>query len=305
VAATLPAQKDHMGRNGRFEPQTSPHQAAETSCKRGIYRARLAMSIVWLYAPQLLPVRAANLLHGLGYVEETKIYFDFRLKVGSLTTDKPKRRPRVPSVPPRTGTWRDKVHPFFIKSAEMSKRIVILARSDSLADRQEIARLNKDVMPEIMREAELLYDEQQAAGRIRHLGFLKALGIDQLPPGTELPDGEFIYRFLCWFRFGKNAEQLTALYEAGDLKAVKQMHKLRLEYDMWKLGKVDPNKLKFKTDLDHFVLLNGGLDLGLEDLNPDQLAECFDELCPCGRVHEPENLKKLRRRIVKMFPPKP
>jgi hypothetical protein len=64
----------------------------------------------------------------------------------------------------------------------------------------------------------------------------------------------------------------------------------------------DPNKLKFKTDLDHFDLMVFGTDLGLEPLSDEELAECFDELCPCGKEHYGENLRKLRTRIDKQFP---
>jgi hypothetical protein len=114
---------------------------------------------------------------------------------------------------------------------------------------------------------------------------------------------EFIFRWLCWFRFGKTPQVLISEYESGERKATKQMNKLRLEFDMWRIGEINPNKLKFKIDLDHFTLMNGGFDLGLGKLTSEELADCFDELCPCGRPHFPENLAKLRSRIIREFPP--
>jgi hypothetical protein len=72
------------------------------------------------------------------------------------------------------------VHPFFIRSAEFNKKIVILTRTNPPAERQEIERLNKEVMPGLVRESDSLYDHQNEAGSIRHLGFLKAQDMDRL-----------------------------------------------------------------------------------------------------------------------------
>jgi hypothetical protein len=218
-------------------------------------------------------------------------------------TRKSKRSPKLAVGPSPTGTWRNKLHPLFIKAAELNRRVVMLSRSNVPEERQEAARLNAKNMPNLLREADSLYDLMKPAGQIRHLGLLKAFGIENLPPGTVISHEEYICRFLCWFRFGKTIETLTREYESRERKAVKQMNKLRLELDLWRIGEVNPNKLKFKTDLDHFTLMNGGLDLGIENLTQSELADCFDELCPCAKQHFPENLGKLRARILKEFPP--
>jgi len=112
-----------------------------------------------------------------------------------------------------------------------------------------------------------------------------------------------MFHWLCWFRYGKTAEQLVREYDSGSLKAAKQVHKLSTEYDEWRFGELDPNELKFKTDVDHFDLMTSGLDLGLENLTALELSDCFDELCPCSGPHVQENLSKLRARILKAFPP--
>lgn len=112
-----------------------------------------------------------------------------------------------------------------------------------------------------------------------------------------------MFHWLCFCRFNKTAEQLVREYESGSMKAAKQVHKLSLEYDRWRFGQLDPNKLKFKIDLDHFGLITFGLGLGLEVLSAMELADCFDAVCPCGKPHFPENLSKLRTRIIKAFPP--
>ncbi len=61
----------------------------------------------------------------------------------------------------------------------------------------------------------------------------------------------------------------------------------------------DPEKLRFKTDREHFAVVACGLNFGIADLAPEELADCCDALCACGKRHSPENLRKLRASIVK------
>ena len=201
-----------------------------------------------------------------------------------------------------TTSWRDKVHPFFIKSVEFSKTVLLLTKNETEENKLEIERLNRDVLPEILKEAELVHDELKAAGKPMYTGSLSIYGADKLPPGSEIPNGTFIMSWLCFFRFNKPLAQLVREYESGSMKAAKQVHNLSLEYDKWRFGQLDPNKLRFKIDRDHFDLITTGLGLGVEHLTPIELADCFDAVCPCGKPHFPENLSKLRTRILKAFP---
>jgi hypothetical protein len=43
-----------------------------------------------------------------------------------------------------------------------------------------------------------------------------------------------------------------------------------------------------------------GFDFGMADLTPEELADCFDAICDCGKEHSPENLRKLRTRILEL-----
>ena len=64
-------------------------------------------------------------------------------------------------------------------------------------------------------------------------------------------------------------------------------------------GKPHRRQSGSKFDLNHHSLMTSGLDLGLEKLTAGELADCFDELCSCGKEHSPENLRKLRDRMIK------
>ena len=49
-------------------------------------------------------------------------------------------------------------------------------------------------------------------------------------------------------------------------------------------------------DLGH-AIAKRRLNFGLDDLTSDELADCLDEICPCGQKHSPEYLKKVRTQI--------
>jgi hypothetical protein len=40
---------------------------------------------------------------------------------------------------------------------------------------------------------------------------------------------------------------------------------------------------------------------GVERLTPEELVIFFDEYCPCGKVHDPDALKKVRNRFQKLL----
>ncbi|PYV67590.1 MAG: hypothetical protein DMG97_14960 [Acidobacteria bacterium] len=85
----------------------------------------------------------------------------------------------------------------------------------------------------------------------------------------------------------------------GNWQASKQILSVLSDYERWKFGKLDPNDMRFKMDRPRCNLMAFGLDFGLEKLTADELVNCFDSLCTCEKEHDPENLRKLRDRILK------
>jgi hypothetical protein len=194
------------------------------------------------------------------------------------------------------------VHPLFTKTAELQKRVVRLARSDFPADREEASRISAQELPELLEQASALHDKLQRDGKLLRRSSVSIYGLEDYAEGAKISEEHYLYHWICWFKYNKTVKQLMSEYKSGDIKAVKQFHALNLEFDKCRLGEVDPNRLRFKTDIDHFDLIVAGLDLGIELLTPKELADCFDELCPCGLPHFPDLLSKLRTRIETMFP---
>jgi len=117
-----------------------------------------------------------------------------------------------------------------------------------------------------------------------------------LPPSPE----EKLEQVLDWFFFKRNRTPRWLAQEKekeGDLRAHKQL--VRANDEFWRLmnghGPVTP----FKVDQAHTDLLELGLHLGLKVLSAEELADCFDEVCACGRIHDADALKKQRSRVFK------
>jgi hypothetical protein len=116
------------------------------------------------------------------------------------------------------------------------------------------------------------------------------------PPSPQ----EKLEQVLDWFFFKRNRTPRWLALEKekeGDLRAHKQL--VRAGDEFWRLlnghGPVPP----FKVDQPHSDLLELGLHLGLKVLTAEELTDCFDEVCLCGKVHDAEALKKQRGRVLK------
>jgi len=57
----------------------------------------------------------------------------------------------------------------------------------------------------------------------------------------------------------------------------------------------------FKGELEHRDMFETLWGFGVERLTPEELVIFFDEYCPCGKVHDPDALKKFRSRFQKLL----
>ena len=108
-----------------------------------------------------------------------------------------------------------------------------------------------------------------------------------------------ILEWLCWRRFGQPLTPLVAEEKTGNLQAHDKVSRPR--NDLWHLvygrGSIEP----FKGNSRHSEIMELGLNLGLDGLTDEELADCFDEFCRCGRDHDPDALKKQRARVHKQL----
>jgi hypothetical protein len=117
-----------------------------------------------------------------------------------------------------------------------------------------------------------------------------------LPPSPQ----EKLEQALDWFFLKRNRTPRWLAQEKekeGDLKAHKQL--VRANDEFWSLTNGHGPVAPFKVDQAHSDLLELGLHLGLKVLSSEELADCFDEICACGRSHDADALKKQRSRVLK------
>jgi hypothetical protein len=117
-----------------------------------------------------------------------------------------------------------------------------------------------------------------------------------LPPSPQ----EKLEQVLDWFFLKRNRTPRWLAQEKekeGDLKAHKRL--VRANDEFWRLTNGHGPVAPFKVDQAHSDLLELGLHLGLRGLSAEELADCFDEVCACGRSHDADALKKQRSRVLK------
>ena len=197
--------------------------------------------------------------------------------------------------------WRAKVHPFFVRMLEHNKKVLGLLASPNEADRIEGRRLSENPPAELMAEAERMHDAIPESDRARQDAHLLIYGAVDSKEGTVISEDQFMLTWLAWNKYGKALIELVEGDQAGDEKSSRQQASVTKDYQDWRYGKLDPNQMRFKFDHEHLSLLRYGLDLGIERLTQEELADCFDEFCACGKAHDAENLRKLRTRLIEMM----
>lgn len=216
-----------------------------------------------------------------------------------MNEPKRKRRPRV-KAPERTN-WRAKVHPVFVRVLEYNKKVADLLASPNEADRADGQRLSDTLPPELIEEAERLHDAIPESERARHDAHLSIYGAVDSKEGTVISGGQFMMGWLAWNKFGKSIVELVEGDLAGDERSSRQLASVTKDYQDWRYGRLDPNKMRFKFDHYHISFIRMGLDLGIETLTQEELADCLDEFCTCGGAHNAENMRKLRSRLIEMM----
>ena len=105
-----------------------------------------------------------------------------------------------------------------------------------------------------------------------------------------------------WLHWERHHESLQAAMEAdkgGDISAWDRIARTAREWRtiVFKKGAIKP----FQGGIYHQDIFEFGLSFasGLEKLTGEELADFFDYVCPCERIHDARALQKQRARLVK------
>jgi hypothetical protein len=72
-------------------------------------------------------------------------------------------------------------------------------------------------------------------------------------------------------------------WQIGTLKSPAAHRKLTAVHrDCWKMTSGGHTDLKLEFNWDHFPTITDFLNFGFDRFTPEELADCFDEICPCG-----------------------
>jgi hypothetical protein len=178
-------------------------------------------------------------------------------------------------------SWKPKVHPAFLLGAEAFKEAI-----------QSFASIGKDAPSELSQKI-----MNRLSGKVQEIW--------SRYPELKSPTGGLLYssssdlrlgdlEHLHWRRHRRPLHQDRTSAQADDLGAFGRMNRTNDDYIHWRRGQ---NVKDFQIDTDHWTLLEMGFDLGLNKLSSEELADCFDAVCPCGCPHDADALKKQRERL--------
>jgi hypothetical protein len=190
-------------------------------------------------------------------------------------------------------SWKKKVHPAFLEVARIyrdSLRILCGSKSKDASRNSQAVRAQVSQAREELLEH---YPELRPGSTWNHVAAASSrfLSKRDIAAGT--------LEWLCWRRFGQPLSALIAEEKEGSLEAHKRV--LRVIDEFWRLLHGQGPLAPFKGHSKHSELMELGLSLGLGTLTDDELADCFDEVCICGKVHDPDALKKQRARVRKQL----
>jgi hypothetical protein len=113
------------------------------------------------------------------------------------------------------------------------------------------------------------------------------------------PESCSFFRTLVFLKHGITFRELVTQIEKSP-QAYRKWIRVHEDYYRLRFGKRSIENLQLKFNLTHFQVIDRGLAFGLKELNQWELADCLDEICPCGsRQHSAEYVGKLRTRIIK------
>jgi hypothetical protein len=194
-------------------------------------------------------------------------------------------RVRVPN------SWKRKIHPAFLEIAEL-RRVLVQAQRKPLPQRKEAVQKVLEATTEKRYDLTKRYPDLSPGpswGHVRTAGY-------KYPPRVE--KAVRVFEWLFWKRFRIPLALALERERAGDLMAHKQLVRARDEF--WQAGhgfKIP----QFKVDETHSDLIELGFGLGLPKLSAEELADCFNSVCPCGKEHDADAMKKQRSRVQKQL----
>jgi hypothetical protein len=212
--------------------------------------------------------------------------------------------------------WREKLHPAFFELAQIWRDITKRVEAVEEACRNVLRELGPTPAHDSIAEA--IYHRGQAINMLGQEFDAKLVEINACYP--SLPSSPFAYPwlkvaraaplgaereaigFMEWLHSERHGEPLENTLNDVNAGSLSALHKLqRTQEDLFRMEHEQGPLKEFQGNLCHRDLLELGFCFGMERLTSEELADCFEEYCPCGKDHDADALKKQRARLIREF----
>lgn len=119
----------------------------------------------------------------------------------------------------------------------------------------------------------------------------------EIRPGETPDEADNLFAYIHWSRHHESARATTARDQQGDIDAYRKLARTGEDFRRvtFKKGRIKP----FQGDVIHRQLLELILCFENERLTAEELPECLDKYCVCGRIHDASAAIKQMRRLRK------
>lgn len=203
-----------------------------------------------------------------------------------------------------TGNWRTKVHAVFFELAECNKEFerrfaeLLKERSSTgLTSSPETKKAVEDMYQKGVADLDRWFEERLTDINKRHKATpYNPLAFSYLTLDQPVSDQQGIEEYLHFHRYGESLRVTEANDARGDLDAWDKISRTAKDLRRIIFGK-GPIK-PFQENPIHRQLLQIVICYEREPLTAEELAECFDLFCACGKVgHDADGLRKMRNRL--------
>ena len=209
---------------------------------------------------------------------------------------------------PKQDSWRDKLYPIFFEVADVNSHFEKRWAQLQTDCRQELNTAGSDLPPEARNEiidrfmkgkAELesWFEEKLTDINNRYTPVpYNPIAYSYFTLDQPISDAEGLRQYLHFHRHGESLPVSEAKDAQGDIDAWDKISRTERDSRILAYGKgpIPP----FQEDVVQRQLLQLVICYERERLKAEELAECFDRYCACGKEnHDPDSLRKMRDRF--------
>jgi hypothetical protein len=206
-------------------------------------------------------------------------------------------------------SWRERVNPAFVSYWSATKKMRLAGKIPNQIElntewqlgyqalasagrllREEIAKSPNPIFPQVWAKIVAGLDgEREIIPTEPGVGYAQSI------------ESGSVFRMLVFLKFGLTYRNLiTSIDLDHSVEAHTKFQQVHQDMIRFESDGFNFDGLKLRFHYHHFTLMVQGFDLGILSLNEEELAKCFDAICPCNnKKHSAPYLKRQRREFRK------